>query len=789
MKRTTERRWLGLILAVYVLLASLYSIVTPVFEASDELWHYPMVQYLATHGLALPPQDPTANYAWRQEGSQPPLYYLAAAVLTAPIDTSDMETIRRINPHADIGLVRPDGNANMIVHRTALEAFPWRGTVLAVHVVRFFSVLLGLGTVLVTYLLGRELFPARVEVALGAAALNAFLPMFLFISGAVNNDNLSNLCGNLLLLLVVRLLKAQHAPGLRFYALIGVVAGAGLLAKLSIGALIPLVALALGVLALRLRDWRPLLIGGLVSGALTIAIAGWWYVHNAQLYGDPTGLNMFLDIVGRRAIPANAAQLWAERHSFTQAFWGFFGGVNVPLPDDVYLVFNIIGGMSILGALAFIVYCVSRNVAQVRQFERWLPHAVTLLWITITMVSYLRWTAETWASQGRLVFVALSPILVWLALGLTWWLPKRARWLLMLPAVGYFAFNALLSPIFISGAYSPPMQPARISNLANLEGFASFIEPEGGQIDLTYIDLQTPTVQPGNYVQIDMVWRIPRELPEDGTAPVETPVPKSLRRNWSQFAHLVTSEGVIIAQRDIYPGGGLLATSDLEVSDGSRWFASPIAIPIPATAYAPETLSVEIGWYNLATGERLQLPDGAETYTVGTVELAPRTSTLDVPNPLSINFDHQIELVGYELSTLAPAAGETVELTLYWRALQSIPADYIVFAHIIDPRTTAIYAGSDAMPANWTAPTSSWQAGTIVADTHSMTVNADTPPDIYEVEIGLYLNPGDGSFPRLRVVTPDGGMADDFAYLSRVRVLPRTDTPNTTEAATHEDAP
>ncbi len=52
------RRWLYAILAAYVVLATIYSVVTPIFEASDELWHYPMVQYLATHGLALPPQTP-----------------------------------------------------------------------------------------------------------------------------------------------------------------------------------------------------------------------------------------------------------------------------------------------------------------------------------------------------------------------------------------------------------------------------------------------------------------------------------------------------------------------------------------------------------------------------------------------------------------------------------------------------------------------------------------------------------------------------------------------------------
>ncbi|MFN8448860.1 MAG: hypothetical protein U0521_09775 [Anaerolineae bacterium] len=61
----------------------------------------------------------------------------------------------------------------------------------------------------------------------------------------------------------------------------------------------------------------------------------------------------------------------------------------------------------------------------------WLPHLVAVLWIVITTISYLRWTAETWASQGRLVFGALSPILVLFALGLTWWLPRRVRPLLI----------------------------------------------------------------------------------------------------------------------------------------------------------------------------------------------------------------------------------------------------------------------------------------------------------------------------------------------------------------------
>jgi hypothetical protein len=57
-----------------------------------------------------------------------------------------------------------------------------------------------------------------------------------------------------------------------------------------------------------------------------------------------------------------------------------------------------------------------------------------------------------------------------------------------------------------------------------------------------------------------------------------------------------------------------------------------------------------------------------------------------------------------------------------------------------------------------------------------VSLNPDTPPGIYELEIGLYLQTADG-FSRLRIVTPDGGMANDYTYLTRVRVLPREDTP------------
>jgi 4-amino-4-deoxy-L-arabinose transferase-like glycosyltransferase len=753
----THRILLYAILAAYLVLAVAYSVVTPIFEASDELWHYPMVKYLADNGLQLPPQDPANIGPWRQEGSQPPLYYMIAAVLTSGIDTSDMNAVRRINPHADIGIIRPDGNINMIVHRSDLETFPWRGTTLAVHVVRFYSVLLGLGTVLVTYQLAREIFPNDGYLALFAAALNAFLPMFLFISGSVNNDNLSNLTGNLLTLLIVRLLKSSQLPHWRSYVWLGVVTGAGLLAKLNIGFLIPLIALALLILSLRLKSWQPLVVGGAISGLLTVAIAGWWYYRNWQLYNDPTGLNMFLSIVGRRIIPANAAQLWSERYSFTQAYWGFFGGVNLPLPDDVYTRFNLIAAAASIGLLAYFIFVflrwrglMPRTFLTIPSTPHWLPAAVTIIWPILTFVSYLRWTAETPASQGRLIFGALSSIALWMAVGSVWWLTGRWRTGAMaLVSAVFLAANTNALSYTIPAAYTPPSETP---SLDAIETFSSLDKNEGA-LELMRAEVLTQEIRPEQYVEMVMDWR----------------VAEPLQRDWSMFIHLVTPDGVIISQRDVYPGGGLLATSDL--ASGRSW-SNPVAIWVPFAAYAPMTLDVNVGWYHLPTGERLKLENGGETVMVGQVELLPRETELDVPNPISINFDNQIELVGYELSDLSPQAGDSLDLTLYWRAMRKIERDYVVFAHVIDPATWAIYAGSDAQPVQWQAPTSTWETGVIIEDKHTMTVSADSPPGIYELELGLYLQEADGSFPRLRIVTPDGGMADNFTYLSRVRILP-----------------
>ena len=170
MVRDTLRahRGIAIVLVLFVALGMLYSTVTPLFEAPDEQWHFAFVQHVAT-GRGLPVQiDPLTHLA-RQEGSQPPLYYLVAAGASFWIDTSDYPSIVWENPHYGYnvpGVV--NDNKNLFIH-TALEDFPYRGAALAIHVARWVSVLMGALGVWLTYLLALEIFPGRKIVAASAA--------------------------------------------------------------------------------------------------------------------------------------------------------------------------------------------------------------------------------------------------------------------------------------------------------------------------------------------------------------------------------------------------------------------------------------------------------------------------------------------------------------------------------------------------------------------------------------------------------------------------------------------
>lgn len=764
-----------------MIIGLIYAFVTPAFEASDELWHYPMVRHLAD-GNPLPVQvyDPALAGPWKQEASQPPLYYYLSAAVTSWIDTSDMEQVRWLNPHVDNGVITADGNINLAIHDPAFSY--WQGSLLAIRLVRILSVLLGACTVYLTYLIGREVAPQRPEIALGAAALNAFTPMFLFISGAVNNDNLAVPLASLGLLLLIRMVTKPSTKPMRDTLIIGCVIGCAVLTKQGTIGLIPL---AWGTFFIYQWRWaqqqlafdnmaepdtsrffRDLLIifgKSLLQFALLfvpiVLIAGWWYWRNIQLYGDLLGWSAFIAVLGQRETPAPLAQLWDERWGFMISYWGLFGGVNVPMWTWVYYLLNALAVAAVPGFLLYAWQIINRW----RKSKTWRFNVVTLvtrllnfvvahfglvvvlLFATAVVYGLIQWATTTWSSQGRLVFTAMSALNILFVLGLVGWLPSTSgRW--VIGAVSTFFFLiAILSPwFFIRPAYQPQVASGSSCSLANC--LTDEVTTFGEQLQLLGYEFVAADnqIEPGDYVDVILEWG----------------VNEPTQRDWSVFVHLNDPVlGVPIAQRDMYLGQGLLPTSLLEAGDK---VTNHYRLQIPRTAVSPATLQLTVGLYDFYTGERLPLAPGVDTMTLTELQLQSRAGA--TPNPISVNFNDQFELIGYQLAPRRTAPGEMVNLTLYWRVMEPTTSDYTFFAQIVGADTTR-WAAADVGQ-----PTSSWSVGEIQAIEMPLTIREDAPTGIYPLRIGVYLFTEENGFQNLQTVTDDGRLTDDFINLTQIRI-------------------
>ncbi|MEK7784447.1 MAG: hypothetical protein AAB658_03335, partial [Chloroflexota bacterium] len=77
----------------------------------------------------------------------------------------------------------------------------------------------------------------------------------------------------------------------------------------------------------------------------------------------------------------------------------------------------------------------------------------------------------------------------------------------------------------------------------------------------------------------------------------------------------------------------------------------------------------------------------------------------------STRFGDVIEFAGYTLQ----ATPEAITLDLLWHALATPDSDLIAFVHVEDA-SGRIVAQSDAVPANWSRPTTGWLPGEYVLD-------------------------------------------------------------------------
>lgn len=716
---------------------ALYLAATPVFEANDEIWHFGFVQHVREHWNPPVQQFDGKDTLYQQHGSQPPLYYILMALVTAPVAIDDADQYRLLNPH--VNALQPDsfGNKNLIVHDETLSMF--RGTGLAVLIIRALGLAMGAATIWFVFKVGELIAPQRPTVAFVAAALTGLNPMFIFVSASVTNDSLAMLLNGALVLLLLRSLRDGFR--LRYSLAIALLFAISCLTKLTVFALLPVFVGAAFFAQRKTNDRRGALIFFSLVVVLWMLIAGWWFVRSVQMYGEPFGIITMANIAGPRGITFNLVDIFADFQQFRMSFWGLFGALNIQVTSIFYVLLDVMTFLSVIGFVFLVLQLLAISDFAYARYE--LAHLLTLSSaLVFAVLGILFWSTLTRAIEGRMLFPLVAVAIPLLAVGLVeivWWIvfslrppnlefvragdavPKELLHDTMLWQLRILGAVALFAPLtVIAGQYARPQPVPEVPQKA-LPIYAEF-----GDVTLVAYERIDRRYSPGDRVHLKLYWQVSQPSPTDN----------------SILLRLVDDNQQEIGRYTTFPGAGSLRTS--------RWQAGAIypdeyIISINNAAYGRYPFDLKVQWEDKASKAGIPAFDAGGKLIepvlldIGAV-VAARSQAVSVSaNELAVDiqpkFDESILLESFQLDL------ELNEVILNWKAESAPGENYTVFVHMLDEDDNII-AQADASPR---LPTKYWRWGESYKTYHRF------PGDFnmidHHVLVGLYINDG-LSFPR-----------------------------------------
>ncbi len=675
-----------LLLTAFTGLGLLYDVTVPLFEKPDELKHFAVIQYIQTR-RQLPVVRAGVYEPWDQEGTQPPLYHLLAAVATAWLDLSDFAEPPR-NPHyADERSFewRERGNNNLYLHAPG-ELWDTDPIFVAARLARWLSLLAGLATITLTYFLARLTFSANdlsspppppnhltnqptnqptihpsIPLPLLAAALIAFIPQFLHVSSAITNDGLSATIAAASLLLLALIVKKGGSN--RYAILLGLILGLAALAKLSLLYLIPLTGLVLLFDGWRQRSIGRLVSQGAITGGLMLLVAGWWYWRNWQLYGDPTALTAHLLYRGGPLDPRpTLAQIWqTELTGLELSFWAAFGAGQILLEPWIYTVLRGVKYLLLVGVIIGVWRVIRLQVAgrrlqvagsksQVAGGKSWEAEGKSQVAGSRIQVTrsgeQAKDNSKLKTQNSKLLILgllALWTLIIFFAL---------LRWMQITPA----SWGRLLYPALPS-----------LGVLAAW-GLSQF---STGDWRLGIRD-----------------WRFTRHAPHFTLPALRT----------THHPSRITLHA-LRATRHVVPWLLLVLLFKLAVISPFRYLEA---------AYGK----------------------------------TPLVSETDVPldqiEPVDFVYDNALRLIGYTVGATAVQPGERLPVTLYWQAIRPIDRNYSAFVHLLG-RDNEVIGQVNTYPDGGNWPTSLLPPGQVLKDTYHVPVSPEAgAPAVIRLAVGIF---------------------------------------------------
>jgi hypothetical protein len=448
------RRLAAWLFVIAALNACCWALITPAFQAPDEIDHFAYVQSLVERGEG-PSHDegsPLKRWSSAESGALEGIAFAtdhqlgdSAPPWLAAEQSGYRNQVKQLKPPRNDG----GGYSTSAVHGPLYYLALAPAYLLTRHasifsqltLMRITSALLGALVVLFTFLLARELAPRRPWLAVLAALLVAYEPMYGFISGIVNNDVGVNAAAAALELLLIRMLRRGITIpwGLLTGALLialPIIKGTGL-------SLYPVAALVFLATLLRHHRRADLLAwGALALGALLVAELSTHVLSSLQPAAAATGSGAISSNASAASealhhIPEYLSYVWQSLLPrlgfmtphfppgrpgfvlfndpafviFVERGWGAFGWYDVLFPHKLYVVIFLVMVLTVpLG-----VWAARREWHWLRR--HWLE-ALALIAMPVAVIMgfeaayFSIGPRPVIAEFGRYVFPAIGPIAV-----------------------------------------------------------------------------------------------------------------------------------------------------------------------------------------------------------------------------------------------------------------------------------------------------------------------------------------------------------------------------------------
>ncbi|MBI5961628.1 MAG: DUF2142 domain-containing protein [Chloroflexi bacterium] len=405
------------IVAAYLAIASQYAVRTPDWQAPDEPAHYNYVRQIVDEDRL-----PVLKMGdWQQEYQEQLKASGFDPALLDRLDSIEYEDHQPLLYYVLQAPIYALSDGDLIT-------------------MRLFSVLLGAGVVICTWAVLWVCVPRYPYLALSGAGFVAFLPQHLSILGSVSNDALAELVVGLTLLASALYLgnsrrSAENNPAIPHHispVVLGVLVGLALITKTTIYFLGGIAVLAV-LLRWRREHWPWRLAARHLAAVLipALLIGGMWWGRNLYMYGglDIAGLQRHEEVtigqLRRNTYVAlecgGSTRVYLENFARTtfHSFWGQFGWMAVPMPQNIYRLLLL----GVIIALAGVVPFVWRNHWP-RQLSGPQRDILVIFGAVIVFVAtaYGLYNLDFVQFQGRYLYPALIPLAFLIAIGLDGWM-------------------------------------------------------------------------------------------------------------------------------------------------------------------------------------------------------------------------------------------------------------------------------------------------------------------------------------------------------------------------------